>query len=533
MPPPDGPAVDGRFVRVAVDAQVDRPERTFTYRWPPGPAAEPGALVLVPYGGRLALGLPDGGRRRRRGPRRSRSRPSCRRRCSRADLLGLAEAIAIRYRAPIGTTLAAMLPPGIESRLERRWELVEPLADVGGGRDPDRVPAPPRRAAGHAALDREPAPGRRAARRVAAATAVGTAPVGNEPSVASAEPGRPVGGTFQRADPRCRSGRTTMALADLATRLGRSPGSLLDSGAHGSRRRAGWSSGWADGPPRPAGPPGPRPGHRVGRLAPEQEAALAAIAALPPGGELLLQGVAASGKTDVILAAVEATLAAGAGAIVLVPELTLDSAARRSAAGRRWGSGCRSSTRASRQGSGTTSGSGWWPGTPRSWSGPGRRSSPRCADLGLIVLDEAHDGGYKADRTPRYDTRWVAARRAAGTGARLVLATATPDVVTVHRVRTGEARRARLAERRVGARPVVQVVDMRAELADGNRSVLSAPAVGRPERAAPRRSGHPADQPARRRHLRHVSRLRRADPLPGVPAAARPSPRHDRAALPP
>jgi primosomal protein N' (replication factor Y) len=96
------------------------------------------------------------------------------------------------------------------------------------------------------------------------------------------------------------------------------------------------------------------------------------------------------------------------------------------------------------------------------------------ARIGLIVLDEAHDAGYKADRTPRYDARWAAAHRATLTGARIVLATATPDVVTIHRVRTGSARRAVLAERRVGVAPMVRVIDMRAELAVGNRSVLSA-----------------------------------------------------------
>jgi primosomal protein N' (replication factor Y) len=55
-----------------------------------------------------------------------------------------------------------------------------------------------------------------------------------------------------------------------------------------------------------------------------------------------------------------------------------------------------------------------------------------------------------------------------------VLATATPDVVAIHRVRTGSAQRAVLAERRVGSTPSIRVVDMRAELAAGNRSVLSA-----------------------------------------------------------
>ena len=57
------------------------------------------------------------------------------------DLLGLAEEMAAYYRAPIGTTLAAMLPPGLESRLVRRWRVadaaalppeLEGLADVEG-----------------------------------------------------------------------------------------------------------------------------------------------------------------------------------------------------------------------------------------------------------------------------------------------------------------------------------------------------------------------------------------------------------------
>ena len=58
-------------------------------------------------------------------------------------------------------------------------------------------------------------------------------------------------------------------------------------------------------------------------LAPEQRAALDAIGALAPGGELLLEGVAASGKTDVYLAAIQETLDAGGAAIVLVPEVSL------------------------------------------------------------------------------------------------------------------------------------------------------------------------------------------------------------------
>jgi len=94
-------------------------------------------------------------------------------------------------------------------------------------------------------------------------------------------------------------------------------------------------------------------------------------------------------------------------------------------------------------------------------------------DAGLIVVDEEHDGGYKSDRTPRYDARWVARRRAVLCGGSVVLGSATPDLVTLARVRGGHAERARLAERRVGGTPAIEVIDLRAELAAGNRSIFS------------------------------------------------------------
>ena len=110
-------------VRVAVAAIADRPERTFTYRLPSelGPVA-PGSLVLVPYGHRLALGyLMDGApdaldpEQELRDVEALVSAPMLT-----PELLTLAEEIAAYYRAPVGTTIAAMLPPGLESRLDRR-----------------------------------------------------------------------------------------------------------------------------------------------------------------------------------------------------------------------------------------------------------------------------------------------------------------------------------------------------------------------------------------------------------------------------
>ena len=93
-------------------------------------AHEAGPLLLVPYGGRRPRLPPARGSRADFWSPRGGgvvSGPLLT-----PDLLDLAEE-TIRYRAPIGTTLAAMLPPGIESRLERRWELLQPEGDAAAG----------------------------------------------------------------------------------------------------------------------------------------------------------------------------------------------------------------------------------------------------------------------------------------------------------------------------------------------------------------------------------------------------------------
>jgi primosomal protein N' (replication factor Y) len=454
-------------VRVAVDAQVDRPERTFTYRWPSGPAAEAGSLVLVPYGGRLALGYlvdPEAEPLNDALPVEAVvSRPLLT-----SDLLALAEAIAIRYRAPIGTTLAAMLPPGLESRLERRWELLAPIDEVAAGTILTETEL--RRHVPQ--LSPRWLESKRRTGTVRAAWRLRPPSVGpRHERVIRRLPGSgaPVRGAVQLAILDALDGEP-LTFAALGERMGREPASLLASAR--SLEAGGWVELGLE--PVRRDPLAHRaPGRTSAEtLAPEQAAAIQAIAGLPPGSELLLEGVAASGKTDVILAAVADTLGSGAGAIVLVPELTLvpQLADRvRAEVGERLSvlhSGLSAGERHDE-----------WQriaaGDARVVVGTRTAAFAPVAGLGLVVLDEAHDAGYKSDRTPRYDTRWVAARRASLTGARVVQASATPDVVALHRVRTGEARRARLVERRVGERPSVTVVDMRAELAEGNRSVLS------------------------------------------------------------
>src|SRR6266513_4638753 len=117
-----------RVAAVAVDAVADRPERTFSYLLPPDLGEHaPGSLVLVPYGSRLALGylietgVVTGDERPLKPVEAVVSEPMLT-----ADLLALAHDLAVYYRAPIGSTLAAMLPPGLESRLRRRWRVVDP-----------------------------------------------------------------------------------------------------------------------------------------------------------------------------------------------------------------------------------------------------------------------------------------------------------------------------------------------------------------------------------------------------------------------
>ncbi|HEX9738363.1 MAG TPA: primosomal protein N' [Candidatus Limnocylindria bacterium] len=478
MPAPD----DGTLVRVAVDAQADRPERTFTYRLGPRTTPEPGSLVLVPYGGRLALGyLLAGQPDPVDAPLPVESVVSDP--LLTADLLVLAEAIAIRYRAPIGTTLAAMLPPGLESRLERRWEVLEPAAlraaDAGDGEAGDGELGVgtllTERQLRRLADDVSPRwlEGRRRAGALRAAWRL-RPPAAGPRRVRVVRrrrsPGKPVSGPLQRALLDAVGPGEATTLPELGARLGRAASALLSP----ARRLE--AAGWVElewlttrRDPLSHRPPGQT---AAADMAPEQVAAIRAIADLAPGGELLLEGVAASGKTDVILASVDATLAAGRDAIVLVPEVTLIP----QLADRLHGT---AGAALSVLHSGLSAGERHdeWIRIMGGEAGVvvGTRSAifAPLRNLGLVVLDEAHDTGYKADRTPRYDTRWVAGQRAALTGARVVQASATPDVVSVYRVRTGAARRVRLATRRVGAAPQVTIVDMRAELAAGNRSVLS------------------------------------------------------------
>src|SRR3954469_25037026 len=164
------------------------------------------------------------------------------------------------------------------------------------------------------------------------------------------------------------------------------------------------------------------------RLTEAQRDALEAIEERLDGGadgRLLLHGVTGSGKTEVYLQAVSAALERGRGAIVLVPEIALtpQTAGRFE---RRFGDEI--AILHSKLGAGERHDE-WLRlrrGEARVCIGPRSAVFAPVRDLGLIVIDEEHDGSYKQEGDPRYDARRVAERRAEQAGAVLVAGSATP-----------------------------------------------------------------------------------------------------------
>jgi len=196
-------------------------------------------------------------------------------------------------------------------------------------------------------------------------------------------------------------------------------------------------------------------------LLPEQADAVAALVSALDGEagserQLLLHGVTGSGKTEVYLAAVEAALERGKGAIVLVPEIGL---APQAVARFRARLGDRFAVLHSALSAGERYDE--WRrlrnGEASVCVGPRSAVFAPVRDLGLIVIDEEHDASYKQEGDPSYDARAVARKRAADNGAVLVAGTATPRPESWL-----ELPRLELPRRVDGRRmPPVHLVDMR------------------------------------------------------------------------
>ncbi|MCK8823621.1 primosomal protein N' [Fuchsiella alkaliacetigena] len=212
------------------------------------------------------------------------------------------------------------------------------------------------------------------------------------------------------------------------------------------------------------------------QLTAEQEEALAKLRQLrarDETGTLLLKGVTGSGKTEVYLQAIRETLARGEEAIVLVPEISLTPQTvnrfksrfgrqvaiyhSRLSAGERFDEWLRM-----KQGQAQVV--------------VGARSAifAPFSNLGLIVIDEEHESSYKQSDHPKYHARRVAIERARLAGALTLLGTATPALESYYRAQQGEYELVELSSR-IADRPLppVEIVDLRQELKQGNKSIFS------------------------------------------------------------
>ena len=206
----------------------------------------------------------------------------------------------------------------------------------------------------------------------------------------------------------------------------------------------------------------------------QQEALSELLPAVDCGqGAFLLHGVTGSGKSEVFIRAVRRCLQRGRGAIVLVPEIVLtpqmvtwvrarfgDVAAvlhSRLSAGERFDEWRRIRL-----------------GCARVVIGARSAVFAPVERLGLIVVDEEHEKSYQSEHFPQYDAREIAISRCKREGAALVLASATPSILTFARMERGDYTLLEMPHR-VHNRPLPEVTlaDMRKELRLGNKGIFS------------------------------------------------------------
>lgn len=187
----------------------------------------------------------------------------------------------------------------------------------------------------------------------------------------------------------------------------------------------------------------------------------------------LIHGVTGSGKTEVYMEIIDSIVRQGKQAIVLIPEiaLTYQTVMRFY---KRFGE--RVSTLHSKLSAGER-----YDQFERAKRGEiDVMIGPRSAlftpfqNLGIIVIDEEHEGSYKSETMPKYHAREVAEKRAALADASLILGSATPSMEAYYRALRGEYGLFELKERVTGGKlPLVYTIDLREELKKGNRSVFS------------------------------------------------------------
>lgn len=187
----------------------------------------------------------------------------------------------------------------------------------------------------------------------------------------------------------------------------------------------------------------------------------------------LIFGVTGSGKTEIYLNLIDKSINEGKTAIMLVPEIALTPQMLKQLR-------ARFGNDAAILHSGLSAGERfdeWWRlrnGEAKIAIGARSAVFAPLENLGLIIMDEEHDGSYTSEASPRYSTLEVAKFRAEKCGARLVLGSATPSVESYKNALDGVYNLIELPDRiNRRALPVIEVADMRKEIRRGNNTPFS------------------------------------------------------------
>ena len=216
----------------------------------------------------------------------------------------------------------------------------------------------------------------------------------------------------------------------------------------------------------PAENPAPPTFRETHALTPAQEEALALCAAGAEGFHpVLLQGVTGSGKTEVYLRMIAATLARARQALFLVPEIGLTPQFEAHVRGRFADTALVAAHSRLNEGERARAWLAAQSGAARVVLGTRLAVLMPFRELGLIVVDEEHDPSYKQQEGLRYSARDVAVRRAQGLGIPVILGSATPSLESYANALEGRYALASLPTRAAeGAQmPRVRTVDTRAD----------------------------------------------------------------------
>lgn len=186
----------------------------------------------------------------------------------------------------------------------------------------------------------------------------------------------------------------------------------------------------------------------------------------------LLHGITGSGKTEVYMRLVRYCISKGKGAIILVPEIALTPQAVERYR-------CKFGDKVALLHSRLSQGERFdeWKriltGNCNVVLGPRSAVFAPVKDLGLIVIDEEHEGAYSSDSFPRYDAKELAGFRIKSCGS-LVLGSATPSIETYYNSINGKYKLIELTKRANNMPlPDTHVVDMSEELISGNKTIIS------------------------------------------------------------